>query len=266
MSELNDQHPSTSDMAEYAEGRLDDVRAIEAHLNSCDDCAQSILIARSVRYRAESGLIQPLTSIEVQNQKDRLRKLFVLQRGGGASDSPVNPSGPASSTKSGPSGWPILGALAGGLGAVSITSHGPKPILAGNDEPQPTPDDSAKNESNEENSSESGVTHTDAEASSHQNEAETNPDDVADLLSRIDELLYVQSDASPSNDQVGHQLSDENIDARTGFLDHPNLNDELYKLDEVSPFKDELSVDPSNDQDAVRDQSDDDNFDDDLDA
>ena len=178
MSDLHEKHPSAEELLEFAEGRLADPRSVEAHMNACPECARSVVAARQLRCLDEGGLIPPLSDVEVETEKARLRKW--LRQGG------LKKSG------GGTGGSTILASLAG-LAATMGVGHpatGPKPMLAGHEDPDQEIQNEAEtrtddpHDTNFQNSLGSDVTLREDAASTPSKEPSEPPNEVAEMLAK----------------------------------------------------------------------------------
>lgn len=237
MSDPRTEHPDSERLLAFAEGRLSDC-AIEKHLDECEICAEAVLIAREVACLSDPDLIPPLSSIEKQVEKDRLRAILKRQ--------PL-----IKSPKAPPGGTALasLGAL-GGMAGLGQMATGPKPMLAGT-ELHPTGHDHDSPD-NPANSEESGVIpHHDPV--SHEQTPGTS-DELAQFLERVEEALGAEThtgESSPPQDSEQGSSTDVTTDqtsigsppegsswhdTHSHFSDH--ATDDIHTHDDHHDFSD----------------------------
>ena len=62
MTQSRFEHPSTGMLAAFVEGKLSDTRIVEQHIDVCQECALTVIMARRIQLMASHGQIPPLTA------------------------------------------------------------------------------------------------------------------------------------------------------------------------------------------------------------
>jgi hypothetical protein len=138
MSAAHSRHPSTNELAAFADGKLVDAITVEAHIDTCAACAALVVVARQTAHMASEGLIPALSASERLDARERLRKILNgVNVSDTAADHPAVPKEPKPAAGLGLGLWGALGALGGALGASEFFG-GPAPALAGSDAPLPS--------------------------------------------------------------------------------------------------------------------------------